>query len=472
VYITLVAPDFNHDKTVRVDIATNEGKILNYQLVQTVENTGIFTGEIRLSGLKKYLSKYDQFQRDFFGITSGQGPSDGSIPSGRDDGIQITFQLSQNETVVGSALVRWNIGEVQWLDATYPIESKGKIRVVDPDMNFNPDEIDTIEVKVWSDSDVIKKSVILHETNTNIGIFEGEINFDSQKSDKSTLRVAEGDTIVAEYIDFTLPDPYTLNDDLEITGTSMIGTVIPPLQRIFVSDFKLTNEDGKEISAFSIEKPFFIESKLHNKQDREQPFAFLVKLQDENNVTVLFESKNGILQSNTEQKISIKCLLKFGGTFSINAFVWESEDNPTALSSPLTKRIKVEGKTFEDLGISKPLFEEPKTIEIDIKKDDLPKKENIVIIPMGSSSPGCEETGKCLIPSILEIKLDEEVTWENHDTAAHTITSGTPEMGPDGEFDSSLFMGGNIFSVRFTKKGEYPYFDMTHPWQAGMVIVK
>jgi len=38
-----------------------------------------------------------------------------------------------------------------------------------------------------------------------------------------------------------------------------------------------------------------------------------------------------------------------------------------------------------------------------------PKKENHVIIPSGSSVPGCEENDKCYIPSVLEIKLNEEV---------------------------------------------------------------
>jgi len=31
---------------------------------------------------------------------------------------------------------------------------------------------------------------------------------------------------------------------------------------------------------------------------------------------------------------------------------------------------------------------------------------------------------------------------KNFDSAAHTVTSGTPADGPDGIFDSSLFMSG------------------------------
>ena len=61
----------------------------------------------------------------------------------------------------------------------------------------------------------------------------------------------------------------------------------------------------------------------------------------------------------------------------------------------------------------------------------------------------------------------------NDDTAAHTVTSGTPEGGPDGFFDSSLFMAGATFSVKFDdyEPGDYPYFCMVHPWMTEVVTV-
>ena len=50
----------------------------------------------------------------------------------------------------------------------------------------------------------------------------------------------------------------------------------------------------------------------------------------------------------------------------------------------------------------------------------------------------------CFIPSMVTIDVGGEVTWENNDTAAHTVTSGTPTEGPSGVFDSSLVMAGSI----------------------------
>ena len=90
----------------------------------------------------------------------------------------------------------------------------------------------------------------------------------------------------------------------------------------------------------------------------------------------------------------------------------------------------------------------------------------------GSSVPGCEETAEgCFVPSMVTIDVGGEVTWENNDTAAHTITSGTPTGGPDGHFDSSLVMAGSTFSHEFDEAGSFDYFCMVHPWMQGMVMV-
>jgi len=94
-----------------------------------------------------------------------------------------------------------------------------------------------------------------------------------------------------------------------------------------------------------------------------------------------------------------------------------------------------------------------------------------VSAPAGTSVPGCEETDECFIPSSVTIGVGEKVTWSNDDTAAHTVTSGSAADGPDGEFDSSLFMAATTFEHTFDTEGEYPYFCMVHPWMVGTVVV-
>ena len=101
-----------------------------------------------------------------------------------------------------------------------------------------------------------------------------------------------------------------------------------------------------------------------------------------------------------------------------------------------------------------------------------------VSVPTGSNVLGCEETDACYVPATVSIDVGGEVTWSNDDNAAHTVTSGTAADGPDGNFDSGLFMVGSTYSVKFDgtdgpgEPGEYPYFCMVHPWMVGMVVVE
>ena len=90
----------------------------------------------------------------------------------------------------------------------------------------------------------------------------------------------------------------------------------------------------------------------------------------------------------------------------------------------------------------------------------------------GSSTPGCETTDNCFMPSTVVITAGGTVTWENTDNAAHTATSGSPSDGPDGVWDSSLMMVNGSYSVTLDDEGTYPYFCMVHPWMSGTIIVE
>ncbi len=94
-----------------------------------------------------------------------------------------------------------------------------------------------------------------------------------------------------------------------------------------------------------------------------------------------------------------------------------------------------------------------------------------VSMPTGTSVPGCEETNACFIPATVSISIGSTVVWMNDDTAAHTVTSGSPTTGPDGVFDSSLVMVGASFEVTFDDAGNIDYFCMVHPWMTGTVNV-
>jgi len=90
---------------------------------------------------------------------------------------------------------------------------------------------------------------------------------------------------------------------------------------------------------------------------------------------------------------------------------------------------------------------------------------------VGSSTPGCETNNMCYMPYNAALDVGGEAMWHNVDTAAHTVSSGTPAEGLDDVFDSSLVAAGGMFSYKFEEAGTYDYFCMVHPWMTGIVTV-
>ena len=359
IYITIVAPDHNFDSALvdeigesnldPIQVSTRSADIDNYKLVETGPDTGIFTGEVILIGFNHNAdgdtetgtdAGYDNPQRNT--SDDGSGPTNGYLKTDDDDGITVSFEYSEDETVVGSALIRWNIGEVQWLESSYPASGTGVVRVIDPDMNWNPEAVDNFVVDVWSDADNGGIDLTVTETNEATGIFEGTVFFTiTDESSGHRLRVAEGNTVTAEYEDNTLPDPYTTADELDITATTLIGTIVPPLERAPATNLRIVDAFGNSLDTVSADQQVQIVADLANGQDRSQAFAYLVQVQDSNGVTVALSWISGTLEAGQSLSPSTSWIPSDAGTYTATAFVWESVDNPTALSPPVTTVITV-----------------------------------------------------------------------------------------------------------------------------------
>jgi hypothetical protein len=357
VYITIVAPDHNFDGDLideigntsldPIKVSSRGHNIDEYKLVETGTDTGIFTGEVILTGFTHDADGDTTTGNSdgadvVFSAASGSGPTDGLLPADDDDGLTVSFEFSEDETVVGSALIRWNIGEVQWLEASYPASGTGVVRVIDPDMNLDPEAVDNFDVDVWSDSDAGGIDLTVTETNEATGIYEGTVFFTTtDESSGHRLRVAEGDTVTAEYEDNTLPDPYTTADELDITATSLIGTVVPPLERAPAANLRTVDAFGNSLDTVSVDQQVQISADLANGQDREQTFAYLVQIQDGDGVTVSLAWITGSLSSGQSFSPALSWIPTSSGSYTATAFVWESVDNPTALSPPVSTTISV-----------------------------------------------------------------------------------------------------------------------------------
>lgn len=355
VYITVVAPDHNMDSglvdeignssTDPIKVSTRGNELDQYKLVESGADTGIFVGEVTLKGMKHDADGdgVDDITSSANALTTGSGPTGGELATTDNDGLTVSFEFSEDETVVGSALIRWNIGEVQWLEASYPASGTGVVRVIDADMNLDPEAIDNFSVDAWSDSDAGGIDLTVTETNEATGIFEGTVFFTTANdSSGHRLRVAEGDTVTAEYEDNTLPDPYTTADELDITATSLIGTIVPPLERAPAANLRTVDAFGNSLNSVSVDQQVQLTADLANGQDREQSFAYLVQVQDGDGVTVSLAWITGSLSSGQSFSPALSWIPTESGSYTATAFVWESVDNPTALSPPVSTTISVQ----------------------------------------------------------------------------------------------------------------------------------
>ena len=169
------------------------------------------------------------------------------------------------------------------------------------------------------------------------------------------------------------------------------------------------------------------------------------------------------------------------------AFAGNVQDNTPAVSAPVmtkTMEPKTQADPFADIANKVKQDAESTTTEETEVEDEAMVEESTapveessgpetvsVEIPKGTSSPGCETSNACFSPASLTINAGDTVEWTNTDTAAHTVTSGSPANGPSGVFDSSLIMGDASFENTFDEAGSYDYFCMVHPWMVGNIQV-
>ncbi len=90
-----------------------------------------------------------------------------------------------------------------------------------------------------------------------------------------------------------------------------------------------------------VNKQVQITSDVTNHQDRPQPFAYLVQIQNQDGVVVSLSWLSGSLDPGQSLNPSQSWTPVMPGTYNAQIFVWAGINNPDALSAPLTMKITV-----------------------------------------------------------------------------------------------------------------------------------
>ena len=349
VRMTILAPSWNTDRHLidsignedhPIKISTSGHSLTPYRFTETDVNSGIFTAEIILTGFSHDVNGDGDV--DTTPRTIGNGPTSGFLETDRDSAVTISFEFADGVVLIKSVPIQWNIGTIQFSKENYFSDKTASIRVIDPDLNLNPESLDHVSIQISSNSDLSGIEADAIETSESSGVFITTISFTQNLSSSGNrLFVMPGDTIFAKYDDYTLPKPYAVSSNLEVKTFANVDSPIPALQRLKSLPIVLSDTFGNSLTSFSTNDQIQIVGKISNEQSFKQKFIYLFQVKDENNLVVSVSWIQGEISGNQNLDVSQSWIPKKTGTYTIETYAWNSLINTTPLSSPLSKSIFV-----------------------------------------------------------------------------------------------------------------------------------
>ncbi|QUC65349.1 hypothetical protein NsoK4_03645 [Nitrosopumilus sp. K4] len=98
-------------------------------------------------------------------------------------------------------------------------------------------------------------------------------------------------------------------------------------------------------STLYVDRQIMITADVKNGQDVVQPFAYLTQVKNDEQVVISLSWLTGSLSPRQSFSPAQSWTPTEPGTYTIEVFVWESIDNPEALSSPLSMTVTVVHET-------------------------------------------------------------------------------------------------------------------------------
>ena len=348
--IKIVAPSWNTDKDFidsigndeqnPIKISTREYSLEQYRLTETDVKSGIFTGEITLTGFLHDANGDGDF--DTNPRTIGNGPTSGFLQVERDSAVTVSFEFADGVVLSESIPVSWNLGTIKFTKDIFLSDDSVIIHVIDLDMNLNPEALDQIEIDIFSDSDVGGIKITAIETSESSGFFTATISLSqTSASSGNRLYVLPGDKISAKYDDYTLPKPHSISDNLKIETTAIIDSSVPAVERIQNSEITITDGFRNTSHNLDVNSQLHIIGTVSNMQNFNQNFVYLFQIKNESNSVESISWVRGQLTSDQTFDVSQSWTPNKIGEYTIETFVWHTLNDPTPLSLVSTTKFTI-----------------------------------------------------------------------------------------------------------------------------------
>ena len=348
--IKIIAPSWNTDKDLidsigndeqnPIKISTREYSLEQYRLTETDVKSGIFTGEIILTGFLHDANGDGDF--DTNPRTIGNGPTSGFLEVERDSAVTVSFEFADGVVLTESVPVSWNLGTIKFSKDIFLSDDSVIIHVIDLDMNLNPEALDQIEIDIFSDSDVGGIKVNAIETSESSGSFVATVSLSQiSSSSGNRLYALPGDKIYAKYDDYTLPKPHSISDNLKVESTALIDSSIPAVERIQNSEITITDGWRNSSPNQGVNNQLHIVGTISNMQNFNQDFVYLFQIKNESNIVESISWVRGQLTSDQTFDVSQSWTPKKMGEYTVETFVWHTLNDPTPLSLVSTIKITI-----------------------------------------------------------------------------------------------------------------------------------
>jgi len=349
--MTILAPSWNtnnylidsigDDADHAIKINTSENSLKSYRFTETDVNSGIFTAEIILTGFAHDANGDGNI--DTMPRTTGNGPTSGFLEVDRDSSVTISFEFADGVVLVKSVPVSWNMGSISFLKEIPLSNSSVMIRVIDPDMNLNPEALDHIQIQLFSDSDSAGIEVEGIETSEISGSFVGTISLSQTlPSSGNRLYALPGDKLSAKYDDHTLPKPFSKSDHLQIETFAVVDSSISSIERLTNLPITFSDSFKNKLDSFSTNTSLQIVGTIQNDQEYKQKFVYLFQVKNANNSVESISWIQGELSSKQRLDVSQSWIPEKSGVYYIETFVWNSLNDPIPLSNLMSTSITVE----------------------------------------------------------------------------------------------------------------------------------
>lgn len=227
--------------------------------------------------------------------------------------------------------------KLEWSEYNFGIingTGTAKIILTDFDVPNIPTYIDRVTVFVYSDSFPEGIDLTLYETEKNSGVFERIFSLSDTRSAPSVLYAREGDTAIVEYRDDTLPSDHAFSE-IHLRETTLIGLLGYPTERLPVTNPRIVDLDENRLDFPILGEQILLQSDIASQQDTPQKFIWLAQTVDSQKRVQSLSWINGTINPQSSFSPSTSWIPQSAGEYRTTFFVWESIDNPTALSPPV-----------------------------------------------------------------------------------------------------------------------------------------